>query len=66
MITITDRDDGHIYHIEYAREGQVLDLMSTAEAEELHAKLADALRPVSTAVTPAKARIMRYPVKADQ
>lgn len=56
MITITDRDDGHVHHIEYARGGQVLDLMSSAEAEELRAKLTDTLRPVSTAVTPAKAR----------
>lgn len=66
MITITERDDGHIHRYTYARDGQVMDMLTRVEAEALCQALAEALSPVSTAVSPAKARLMRYPVKASQ
>lgn len=59
MITVIERDKGWTI----GNDGQVLHV-TNAQAEELRAKLHDALRPVSTAATPAKARLMRYPAKA--
>lgn len=43
------------------QDGQVIHI-SQSDANELIADLS-ALRPASTAVTPAKARLMRYPVR---
>lgn len=60
MITVIERTSGWTI----ASDGQVLAHLTDAEADELRAKLTDALQPVSTAVTPAKARLMRYPIKA--
>lgn len=67
MITVFERSggltigiDGHPHHV------------TKAEADDLRAKLSEALRPVSTAITPAKyaARvrppIQRYPVEASK
>ena len=40
---------------------------TTAEVDELRTALAETLSPVDTAaVTPAKARLMRYPVKSSR
>lgn len=65
MITIVERNGGWTI----ADDGQVLAHLSNAKAEQVNAALSEALRPVSTAITPAKyaARvrppIQHYPVR---
>lgn len=67
MIVVIEGSNGYTI----ADDGQVLAHLTEAKADELRARLADALHPVNTgAVTPAKyaARnrppIMRYPLRA--
>ncbi|WP_141564425.1 hypothetical protein [Mycolicibacterium palauense] len=67
MIAVIERPGG----VTIAHDGQVVGHFTIAEADDLRAKLTDALNPVNTAaVTPAKARmrppILRYPAGIDQ
>lgn len=57
MITVIERNTGWTI----ARDGQVLTHLTDTEAKQLRARLTDTLKPVNTAVTPAKARLMVYP-----
>lgn len=56
-VAVVRRNNGYTL----AHDGQAIHI-SQSDANELIADLS-ALRPASTAVTPAKARLMRYPVR---
>ena len=60
MIVVIEGNNGY----SIANNGQTLARLTDTEADALRTALNETLRPLSTgAVSPAKARLMRYPIK---